>query len=90
MNRSSGHSATKWADVFGQYDKFEESYSTSRGGNRRTPFSLLSSPNYNRIVNVSKNREYIVKLEVISRMGNGEAYILSAALGQLCHLYLTG
>ena len=90
MNHSSGHSATKWAEVFGQYDKFEESYSTSRGGSRRTPFSLLSSPNYNRTVNVSKNREYIVKPEVISRMGNGEAFILSAALGQLCHLYLTG
>jgi hypothetical protein len=90
MNHSSGHSATKWAEVFGQYDKFEESYSTSRGGSRRTPFSILSSPNYNRTVNVSKNREYIVKPETITRLGNGEAFILSAALGQLCHLYLTG
>lgn len=90
MNHSSGHSATKWAEVFGQYDKLEESYSTSRGGSRRTPFSLLSSPNYNRTVNVSKNREYIVKPEIISRMGNGEAFILSAALGQLAHLILTG
>ena len=90
MNHSSGHSATKWAEVFGQYDKFEESYSTSRGGSRRTPFSLLSSPNYNRTVNVSKNREYIVKPEAISRMGNGEVFVLSAALGQLCHLHLTG
>lgn len=90
MNHSSGHSATKWAEVFGQYDKFEESYSTSRGGSRRTPFSILSSPNYNRTVNVSKNREYIVKPETITRLGNGEAFILSAALGQLAHLVLTG
>lgn len=90
MNHASGHSATKWAEFFGQYDKFEESYSTSRGGSRRTPFSLLSSPNYNRTVNVSKNREYIVKPEIISRMSNGEAFILSAALGQLCHLHLCG
>lgn len=89
MNHSSGHSATKWAEVFGQYDKFEESYSTSRGGSRRTPFSIISSPNYNRTVNVSKNREYIVKPEAITRLGNGEAFILSATLGQLCHLYLT-
>lgn len=90
MNHASGHSATKWAEVFGQYDKFEESYSTSRGGSRRTPFSILSSPNYNRTVNISKNREYIVKPEVISRMGNGEAFIQSAALGQLVHIFLTG
>ncbi len=90
MNHTSGHSTTKWAEVFGQYDKFEESYSTSRGGSRRTPFSILSSPNYNRTVNISKNREYIVKPEVISRMGNGEAFIQSAALGQLVHIFLTG
>lgn len=90
MNHSSGHSAIKWAEVFGQYDKFEESYSTSRGGSKRTAFSLLSSPNYNRTVNVSKNREYIVKPEAISRLGNGEAFVLSAALGQLAHLVLTG
>lgn len=90
MNHSSGHSATKWSEVFGQYDKLEESYSTSRGGSRRTPFSLMSSPNYNRTINISKNREYIVKPEMIARMGNGEAFVLSAALGQLCHLYLSG
>ena len=90
MKHSSGHSATKWAEVFGQYDKFEESYSTSRGASRRTPFSILSSPNYNRTVNVSKNREYIVKPETITRLRNGEAFILSAALGQLAHLILTG
>ena len=90
MNHASGHSATKWAEVFGQYDKYEESYSTSRGGSRRTPFSILSSPNYNKTVNISKNREYIVKPEAISRMGNGEAFIQSAALGQLAHIFLTG
>lgn len=90
MNHLSGYSATKWAEVFGQYDKFEKSYSISRGGSRRTPFLLLSSSNYNKTLNVSKNREYVVKPEVISRMGNGEAFILSAALGHLAHLILTG
>lgn len=90
MNHTSGHSAAKWAEIFGQYDKFEESYSTSRGKSRRTPFSLFSSPNYNRTVNISKNREYIVKPEIITRMGIGEAYVLSAALGGLSHLTLTG
>lgn len=90
MNHPSGHTATKWAEIFGQYDKFEESYSTSRGGSRRSPFSLMSTPNYNRTVNVSKNREYIVKPESIARMVNGEAYVLSAALGELAHLIITG
>ena len=90
MNHTSGHTATKWAEVFGQYDKFEESTSISRGSSRRTPFSILSSPNYNRTIDVRKNREYIVKPEVIMRMRNGEAYVLSAALGQLAHLILTG
>lgn len=88
MNHSSGHSAIKWAEIFGQYDKFEESYSTTHGGSRRTPFSVFSAPNFNRTVNINKNREYIVKPELITRMGSGEAYVLSAALGELCHLQL--
>lgn len=90
MGHSSGHSATKWAEVFGQYDKLEESYSTSRGSTRRTPFSILPSPTYNKTVNVSKIREYVVKPEAITRMGIGEAYVLSGALGELCHVVLTG
>lgn len=90
MNHSSGHSATKWAEVFGQYDKLEESYSKSKGGSKQTPFSLLPSPNYSSGINISKNREYIVKPEVITRMKNGEAYILSGALGELAHIMLIG
>lgn len=90
MAHSSGHSAIKWADVFGQYDKFEQSYSTTRGTIRATPFSIFSSPNKSRSVSISKNREYIVKPEAISRMGNNEAYILTAALGELAHLNLLG
>lgn len=90
MGHTAGHSAAKWAEVFGQYDKFEESFSTSRGSSRRTPFSLMPSPNFNRTVSVSKSREYIVKPESITRMGNSEAYILSAARGELAHLQLIG
>ena len=88
MSHTSGHSARMWAEVFGEYDKLEESYSTSRGSSRRSPFSPFSSPNYNRTVNVSRNREYIVKPEVIMRMGQTEAFILSAARGELAHLQL--
>lgn len=90
MNHSSGYTATKWAEIFGHYDKFEETRATSYGRSRKTPFSVLSSPNYNRTINISKNREYRVKPEAIMRMGNGEAYVLSDTLGELAHLVLTG
>lgn len=89
MGHASGHSATKWADVFGQYDKYEQSYSTSRGASKQTPFSIFSSPNYNRSVNIDKRRDYIVKPENISHMRNGEAYILTMARGEVAHLILT-
>jgi len=90
MGHTAGHSATKWAEVFGQYDKYEETYSRSRGGSKRTPFSLFSSPNYQNSVSISKNREYIVKPEMITRMSSSEAYVLSAARGELAHLMLNG
>lgn len=86
MSHTSGHSAKMWSEVFGEYDKLEESYSTSRGASRRTPFSPFSSPNYNRTVNINRNREYIVKPEAIMRMGQTEAYILTAARAELAHL----
>lgn len=90
MAHPSGHSAIKWADVFGQYDKYEESFTTTRGSSRATPFSLFSSPNKSQSVNISRNREHIVKPEQISRMGSNEAYILTAARGELAHLNLIG
>ena len=90
MGHSSGHSAIKWADVFGQYDKYEQSYTTTRGSSRATPFSIFASPNQSQSVNVSRNREHIVKPEQITHMGSNEAYILSAARGELAHLQLIG
>ena len=88
MGHTSSNSATKWSEVFGQYDKYEQSYSTSRGSSRRTAFSLFASPNQSRTVNISKNREFVVKPEKITRMGYGEAYVLTAARGELAHLVL--
>lgn len=90
MGHTSSNSATKWSEVFGQYDKYEQSYSTSRGSSRRTAFSLFASPNQSRTVNISKNREFVVKPEMITRMGYGEAYVLTAARGELAHLVLNG
>lgn len=90
MSHTSGNSATKWAEVFGQYDKYETSYSKSKGSSRRTPFSLFASPHQSSSVSVSEKREFIVKPEAIMRMGYGEAYVLSAARGELAHLILNG
>lgn len=90
MSHTSGNSATKWAEVFGQYDKYETSYSRSKGSSRRTPFSLFASPHQSSSVSISERREYIVKPEIITRMGYGEAYVLTAARGELAHLILNG
>lgn len=90
MSHTSGNSATKWAEVFGQYDKYETSYSRSKGSSRRTPFSLFASPHQSSSVSISERREYIVKPEIITRMGYGEAYVLTATRGELAHLILNG
>lgn len=90
MSHTSGNSATKWAEVFGQYDKYETSYSKSKGSSKRTPFSIFSSPHQSSSVSISERREYVVKPESIMRMGYGEAYILTAARGELAHLILNG
>lgn len=88
MTHTSGNSSIKWAEVFGQYDKYETSYSKSSGSSRRTPFSVFSSPHRSSSISISERREYIVKPEAIMRMGYGEAYVLSAARGELAHLVL--
>lgn len=90
MGHTSGNSAAKWAEVFGKYDKLEQSYSISKGASKRTAFSLFSSPSQQRTTSTSKNREYIIKPEMITRMGYGEAYVLTAARGELAHLVLNG
>ena len=84
MQHYSGQSAMKWAETFGQYDKYEESYSTNNGRSRE-PFKLFSSHNSSSSVSIAKTRSFIVQPEQISRLGNGEAYVISAALGQIAH-----
>lgn len=89
MSHSSGKSAAKWAEYFGQYDKLEKSYGKTSGGSKRSPFSPFASPNYSSSVNIAKNRVYIVNPEEITRMGYGEAYIVSSNNNQLGHIYLS-
>jgi len=49
---------------------------------------LFASPYQNNTVNINERREYVVKPEKIMRMGYGEAYVLTAARGELAHLIL--
>lgn len=88
MSHSSSQSAIKWSEVFGQYDKLEQSYSKTRGGSKKTPFSMLASPNYSNQITTSKAREFIIKPEQITRLGQTEAYILSAVRGEVAHLHI--
>ena len=90
MSHLSGKSAARWSEVLGQYDKYEMSYSRSRGICKRTRFSLLGSPHQSNSISINEKREYIVKPEVITRLRYGEAYVLSAARGELAHLVLNG
>lgn len=90
MSHTSGGSAAKWSDIFGQYDRYEQSYTRSKGYSRRSYFSPFVSPNTQRTLTVNKNREYVVKPEEITRMSGGEAYVMSSVRGELAHLFLTG
>ena len=89
MNHRSGNSATKWAEFFGQYDRYDETYSNSRGSSRGA-FEFFGSTNQQNGVSVSKNRAFIIQPEQITRMAQTEAYILTAARGELAHLILSG
>lgn len=90
MGHTTDLSAKKWSDVFGQYDKYEETYSKAKGGSKRTPFSWFSCPNYQNSISISKTREYIIKPEKITKMSDGEAYVLNAACGEYAHLVFNG
>lgn len=84
-----GQSAIKWAEMFGQYDKYEQTISKGKSKTKKHFYSILSSPTTSTYVNTQIKREYLVKPEIIAHLGDGEAYILSIARGELAHLVLT-
>ena len=86
LSHSAGSSATKWADILGQYEKMEESYSTSKGGSYS--FGLLPNPNYNNTVNLNRKREHVVLPEQITRMRETEAYVYRSQHNELAHIFL--
>lgn len=88
MSHASGKSASKWAEVIGMCDVWNESYSNS----------FTSQTNLNTIWNTyssgtsrftHKAREFIVQPEFITRMQPNEAYIISRPRQEIAHLLLT-
>ena len=86
MGHTSAKSAEKWSEILGRYDRYDESFSYGKGV---TPFSLFPSPCQIRAVSTAGRSEFVVKPEQITHLDRGEAYVLTAARGELCHLYLT-
>lgn len=89
MNHKTGLSASKWADVFGFYEKTETSYSTSTGRPSGNMLSLFLGPDVNNTVSYSTKRENIIKPEEINRMQSNEMYMYDASVNEILHLYLT-
>lgn len=87
FSHTSGKSAAKWSEFFGQYDKYERSYSQTHGSSRH-PFALFASSNQSHSINISKNREFVVKPEQIMRMAPGEAYVRMVDSHQIAHLQI--
>ena len=86
LSHNAGTSAVKWAQVFGEHDKQEQSYSVSKGGSYNSPIPFMASPNYNKQVNYNWKREYIVKPEKIMNLGYGEAFVYSGDINELAHV----
>ena len=90
MAHQSAKSAEKWSEVLGQYERWNESYSNSRGASKNSPFSLFSSPNYQNSTSLSKSREFVVRPEQILHLSRGEAFVMSTACGNISHLFFNG
>ena len=74
-----GISCNKWAEVFGYYDA--DKTSQNIGNNQNFQWGYGFGSQYT--INVSSNREHIVKPEEISRMAANEAYILDRNASEL-------
>lgn len=70
----SAHSAQRWADLIGSYDKLDVSSTSASNVNYFNRFGL----GYTSSNTVSEKREHIVKPDEILRLGRSEAIILRA------------
>lgn len=88
LGHSSGASCTKWAETIGYYNKEEESSSYAKGSMRHSPFSLFPGKNNTVTKNYNIKREYIVRPELINRMGSNEVYAYRHSDNKLIHTFL--
>lgn len=72
FQHSIGVSCTKWADVFGYYDVNKISQNVSNTQNYQWGYGFGSANS----INVSTEREHIVKPEELARLNMNEVYIL--------------
>ena len=88
LGHSSGATCAKWAETMGYYNKEEESSSVAKGSMRNSPFSLFPSSNNTVTKNYNIKREYIVRPELINRMGTNEVYAYRHSDNKLIHTFV--
>ena len=72
FSHSSGTTCSKWSEIFGYYDVDKVSQNVATNQNYQWGYSSGTSTS----INVSTNREFIVKPEEIARLKLNEVYIL--------------
>lgn len=84
FTHNSGVTCNKWSEVFGYYDV--DKVSQNMGGNQNYQWGYGFGSQYS--INVTSNREFIVKPEEISRMKLDEVYILDRNAQELAYTTL--
>lgn len=83
FHHGSGISCTKWADVFGYYEKQEVSNTYTSGNNYQSMFTVVPGQMNTSSINVNSKREYIIKPEEIAHMNQNEVFIHDAVSNEL-------
>lgn len=80
-SHNSGVTCNKWSEIFGYYDV--DKVSQNMGGNQNYQWGYGFGSQYS--INVSSNREFIVKPEEIARLKSNEVYILDRNAQELAY-----
>lgn len=81
FKHNTGVSSSKWAEIFGYYEKNEISNTIGSNSSHRGGYGYGTNNSFN----VTTKREYIIKPEEISRMNQKEVYIVDCNNGKLIH-----
>ena len=84
FSHASGNTCTKWAEIFGYYDVDKISQNITTNQNFQWGYGSGNSNS----INVSTEREYIVKPEEIARLNQNEVFILDRNSKELAHTSL--